>query len=242
MLIDLKANGGNPIPDWTGDLLDGEWTNGSSRYPSGNGTAGSDFLFRFNVLPGDADQNGLVQAYDGLLVCGALGTTPGSPIYSAFKDINGDSQITTADGAAVKSALGAVLPAGNPVAGPFRSFAPLLTTGAADNGDSVASSPAGTTRGPPSPAARGPWPAAKDRAAAVHPLGPREPGPRAWHRRRQQARAASPAAPAHGRSGPFFKHPVVLSGPKLVDAARLADDEGLGKDGLTVRKPHTPRL
>jgi hypothetical protein len=227
LLIDLSAEGGNPIQDWAGERLDGEWTNGSSTYPSGNGTAaGTDFLFRFNVLPGDVDQNGLVQAYDGLLVCGALGSTPGTGNYTPFKDINGDGQITTADSAAVKSALGTVLPAGNPVAGPFRSFAPLLTTGAADDSDSGASSPAGATRGPSSPAA-GALAAGAKAGSGRSSAWPSDPGPRIAPSASAN-RAASPAAPAHGRSGPFFKHPVVLSGPKLVDAA-LAATRAWGK-------------
>ena len=34
---------------------------------------GGNFLFRFNVLPGDVSQDGYVEAVDGLLVRGALG-------------------------------------------------------------------------------------------------------------------------------------------------------------------------
>ena len=131
LLIDLKANGGNPIQDWTGDLLDGEWTNGSSRYPSGNGTAGSDFLFRFNVLPGDADQNGLVRRTTGCWFAGPWGQRPDRPSIRLSRISTATARLRLPT-AAVKSALGAVLPAGNPVAGPFRSFAPLLTTGAAE--------------------------------------------------------------------------------------------------------------
>ena len=33
-------------------------------YPSGNGTAGGDFNFAFNVLPGDTNQDGIVNGLD----------------------------------------------------------------------------------------------------------------------------------------------------------------------------------
>ena len=63
LLLQLNADGSDPIEDSAGNRLDGEWTNptsttqsSSSTYPSGNGTAGGDFLFRFNVLPGDANR------------------------------------------------------------------------------------------------------------------------------------------------------------------------------------------
>ena len=71
LLLQLNADGSNPIEDSAGNRLDGEWTNpasttqsSSSTYPSGDGTRGGDFLFRFNVLPGDATQNGTIDGYD----------------------------------------------------------------------------------------------------------------------------------------------------------------------------------
>ena len=98
LLLELNADGADPIHDALGNRLDGEWTNpvttsdtGTSQYPSGNGTPGSsNFLFRFNVLPGNVSQDGYVQALDGLLVRGALGSTAGQGNYSIFKDVNGD--------------------------------------------------------------------------------------------------------------------------------------------------------
>lgn len=41
--------------------LDGEWVNGNS-LTSGDGTAGGDFIYRFNVLPGDVDRMALFWA------------------------------------------------------------------------------------------------------------------------------------------------------------------------------------
>ena len=51
-----------------GVLLDGAWTNGASVYPSGNGAAGSNFDFQFDVLPGDVNASGGVNLTDYLLV------------------------------------------------------------------------------------------------------------------------------------------------------------------------------
>jgi len=62
------------VVDRSGNRLDGDWTNstwtppsapvGGDTWPSGDGTAGGDFQFRFNVLPGDADQSGTVNFSD----------------------------------------------------------------------------------------------------------------------------------------------------------------------------------
>jgi hypothetical protein len=46
--------------------LDGDWTNGTSNYPSGNGTAGGDFNFVFNVLPGDGNGDGIINSQERL--------------------------------------------------------------------------------------------------------------------------------------------------------------------------------
>ena len=131
LLLELNADGADPIHDALGNRLDGEWTNpvttsdtGTSQYPSGNGTPGSsNFLFRFNVLPGNVSQDGYVQALDGLLVRGALGLTAGQGNYSIFKDVNGDATVLASDGLLVLGRLGTSLPAGQPMASAFPSAA-----------------------------------------------------------------------------------------------------------------------
>ena len=131
LLLELNADGTDPIQDALGNRLDGEWSNpvltsdtGTSQYPSGNGTPGSsNFLFRFNVLPGNVSQDGYVQALDGLLVRGALGSTTGQGNYSIFKDVNGDATVLSSDGLLVIGRLGTSLPAGQPVASAFPSTA-----------------------------------------------------------------------------------------------------------------------
>src|SRR5262249_33844512 len=51
--LDLHSTGPYAVTDSRGKPLDGEWTNGTSSYLSGNGVVGGDFNFAFHVLPGD---------------------------------------------------------------------------------------------------------------------------------------------------------------------------------------------
>ena len=67
----LNADGPGPITDLAGNALDGEWLNpatttstSSDTWPSGNGAAGGNFTFLFNVLPGDINHDGLVNGVD----------------------------------------------------------------------------------------------------------------------------------------------------------------------------------
>ena len=82
LMLALNADGSDPIHDAAGNHLDGEWTNPTSTtstsgsvYPSGNGTAGGNFDFRFNVLPGDANQDSVVDVTD-LGSVGRIGSRP----------------------------------------------------------------------------------------------------------------------------------------------------------------------
>ena len=52
------------VKDTAGNALDGEWTNGGDSYPSGNGSPGGKLQFQFNLLPGDANQSGVVLGSD----------------------------------------------------------------------------------------------------------------------------------------------------------------------------------
>ncbi len=58
VLLDLHSTGPQAVTGSLGASLDGDWTDGVSTYPSGDGAAGGDFKFTFNVLPGDANQDG----------------------------------------------------------------------------------------------------------------------------------------------------------------------------------------
>ncbi len=99
-----------------GALLDGEWTTSSSTL-SGNGTAGGDFNFRLNVVPGDANRGLTTTSADVIQVRNAQGTTPaGGGLYTYYKDLNGSASITSADVIQARNNQGNSLPAGEPVA------------------------------------------------------------------------------------------------------------------------------
>ena len=92
-----------------GQFLDGEWTTGGT-YPSGNGTAGGDFRFRINALPGDDTRDGVVNALDLADVKRRLNRTAGDGVtgggaYAATADVTGDGRINALDLAAVKQNL-----------------------------------------------------------------------------------------------------------------------------------------
>ena len=105
----LASTGLNAVTDPSGSPLDGEWTNGASSFPSGDGVAGGEFNFAFNVLPGDTNQDGIVNGLDiaqiashWLQVGGIIG------------DTNGDNIVNGLDISAVASHWLAMLPAGSP--------------------------------------------------------------------------------------------------------------------------------
>ena len=68
-----------------GVALNGEWTDAVSLI-SGDSTAGGDFHFRFNVLPGDVNQNGVVIANDTDAVFAAEFTFVGGPVFNPLTD------------------------------------------------------------------------------------------------------------------------------------------------------------
>ena len=115
LLIDLAADGLDPIVDLDDSLaLDGEWTNGSSTFASGNGTADGDFEFRVNVLPGDVSQDGLVSAVDYGRVYAKRNTSTTVGAYDPILDVNGSGDINATDYQFVQGKLGTCLPSGNP--------------------------------------------------------------------------------------------------------------------------------
>ena len=88
LLVDLDGSTANAVVDVAGNRLDGDWVNptwsppsapsGGDAWPSGDGTAGGDFQFRINVLPGDVNQDGTVNVADLAVLAANYGKT--SPV------------------------------------------------------------------------------------------------------------------------------------------------------------------
>jgi ELWxxDGT repeat protein len=97
------------VADAVGNALDGEWIDQTGLFPSGNGAAGGDFVFHFNVLPGDVNQDGSVNAADRNAVKYSLGAAPGDDAYSPLKDLSGDGLVISNDLVMVLNNLGAKL-------------------------------------------------------------------------------------------------------------------------------------
>jgi hypothetical protein len=124
VLLDLDGDpGGTGAPAGAvagaGGVLDGEWANGAGAFPSGDGQSGGDFEFRLNVLPGDADRGGRVNAVDLYQVRQRLYsslTRPGAAAYpySVFHDLNGDGRIDSRDLLVVRRNYLQSLPAAEP--------------------------------------------------------------------------------------------------------------------------------
>jgi hypothetical protein len=100
----LHSSGANAVKDTSGNALDGEWTNGASAYPSGNGTAGGDFEFAIRALPGDVNGDGIINSQDLASVSSSwLGTGPTG-------DVNADGIVNAQDLAVVSSQWMATTP------------------------------------------------------------------------------------------------------------------------------------
>ena len=84
-----------------GVALDGDFTNGSSALPTGNGSAGGSLGaalgFRFVVLPGDTNQTGLVDNNDADVIYNGYFTGIGSPGYSFLADTDGSGMLDNND-------------------------------------------------------------------------------------------------------------------------------------------------
>jgi hypothetical protein len=111
--LDLDANGADPVRDLEGNILDGEWTNNVSTI-SGNGTAGGDFQFNFNVLPTDVNNTGLINNLDSTYINQLAGKLVSSPGYIANRDINGDGIINSVDWLKALARSLQSLPSGSP--------------------------------------------------------------------------------------------------------------------------------
>ena len=97
-----------------GVALDGDWVDGGSAFPSGDGVSGGAFAFRFNVAPGDTNRDGVVSVLDIAAVRAAAGHTAGNAPYTALADLDGDAIVDGADARLLRERIGTSLPAGEP--------------------------------------------------------------------------------------------------------------------------------
>jgi hypothetical protein len=134
ILLDLDGDSPNGVHTGDGVYLDGDWKNptaaaaGGQNYPSGNGSAGGDFRFGINSLPGDIDRSGAVLANDFSSVKKKFFKDTDDPVagtdadYSPFHDVNGSGSILADDFSEVKKRFFTRLPEGGP-AGTSVTFA-----------------------------------------------------------------------------------------------------------------------
>ena len=123
LLLDLDGSTANAVVDMAGNRLDGDWVNptwsppsapsGGDAWPSGDGTAGGDFQFRINVLPGDVNQDGTVNVMD-LAVLAA--NYRQSLLGWANGDFNCDGVVNVSDLAVLAANYRLGLPVSEPVA------------------------------------------------------------------------------------------------------------------------------
>ncbi|MEM6391412.1 MAG: SdrD B-like domain-containing protein [Planctomycetota bacterium] len=97
------------LTDTAGNRLDGDWANDQST-ASGDGQAGGDFQFDFNVLVGDTDRSGRVLGQDFSPIGLRLGQTTNTTNYTVFADLDGNGRILGSDFSPVGLNLGQVLP------------------------------------------------------------------------------------------------------------------------------------
>ena len=104
--MNLQSTGAQGVTDKAGNALDGEWVNSISTYPSGDGVAGGNFSFGFNVLPGDIARAGIVNVQD-VAVIGSSWQKTGFQLA----DVNGDGVVNGQDLAQVSANWLRTLPA-----------------------------------------------------------------------------------------------------------------------------------
>jgi hypothetical protein len=110
--IVLASGGPGGVSDFSGAALDGEWADGADAYPSGDGAAGGDFRFAFNVLQGDVNRNGRVDTRDFTDVWRRKYNPafPNPARYSVFADVDGSGRVDLFDLVLVRNRLGRRLP------------------------------------------------------------------------------------------------------------------------------------
>ncbi len=103
----LWINLPDTVQDPAGNALDGEWETATNVFPSGDGSPGGHFGFAVNVLPGDADGDGIVGPADASTMAANWGDTGAACVPG---DFTGDGAVNADDAAVLASHWGTQLP------------------------------------------------------------------------------------------------------------------------------------
>ncbi len=116
LLIKVNGSSAAAVSDPGGTVLDGEWTDTMDTFPSGDGSAGGDFHFRFDSLSGNADIDGSVGDRDLSIMLSDFGKAPPTPLIDARADMDGDLSVGDRDLSILLTNFGKSLPTGVPTA------------------------------------------------------------------------------------------------------------------------------
>jgi Matrixin len=119
--IALDGHSASGVRSTAGVLLDGDWIDQSSQFPSGDGVAGGDFAFGFRVMPGDLNHDQTIDIFDINLASSYWG------LANPDGDPNGDGILDIFDINAISSNW-----SGAPTAPGGGAAAIAETTGASD--------------------------------------------------------------------------------------------------------------
>jgi hypothetical protein len=135
LLLALDSTAVSGVHDIAGNRLDGEWDNPtgptdpvSDTFPSGNGTAGGHFTFRFNVLPGDTTGNWITFLDDSFMTALRRGANTSSSRFGHRFDVDGSGAINGTDQSLIAGKYWSMLPTREPLAPVF----PAAAVAAAD--------------------------------------------------------------------------------------------------------------
>ena len=99
------------VVDLAGNELDGEILDPANAVlPSGDGVRGGQAVFRFDVLQGDADRNGVVDTADANVILSSLGRCSGEVGFDVNADLNRDGCVNSLDVGTFTLAEGRSLP------------------------------------------------------------------------------------------------------------------------------------
>lgn len=117
------------ITDVSGNAFDGEIGDPViTSLPSGNGKPAGQAVFRFNILQGDANRDGIVDAADAAAIQVSLGKCTSAPGFNPNADLNRDGCVNVLDVSTFTLAQGRVLPTTDGFAPFVIQFAPEPTT------------------------------------------------------------------------------------------------------------------